>query len=78
LHLPIVETLGILKEISNNNTRLGGELNIWGFKRERERERERGFLKLIFFKLGRLDEGHQTDHVQRRFHAARTHMERHT
>ncbi len=48
------------------------------FKRERERERERGFLKLIFFKLGRLDEGHQTDHVQRRFHAARTHMERHT
>jgi hypothetical protein len=46
--------------------------------KERERERERGFLKLIFFKLGRLDEGHQTDHVQRRFHAARTHMERHT
>jgi hypothetical protein len=45
---------------------------------KRERERERGFLKLIFFKLGRLDEGHQTDHVQRRFHAARTHMERHT
>jgi hypothetical protein len=48
------------------------------FKRERERERQTGCLKLIFFKLGRLDEGHQTDHVQRRFHAARTHMERHT